>query len=381
MPAASTFPGKVGLQQRVFPAYRAPFFDALAQVCQGGLNVFAGKALPEENIHSEYRLESAGFTPARNRNIFPITSPFYQCWQGGLLHWLERQQPDALIVEASPRYPSTRLAIAWMHRRGRPVLGWGLGAPPFSKERFIDKLILPWRRRERLTLLRSLDGLIAYSRRGAREYEAAGFPPDRIFIAPNAVSPRPSGPPPDRPSTFLEKPAVLFVGRLQARKRIEHLLHACACLPPRLRPRLWIAGDGPAREELEILAGQVYPQAEFLGDRRGSDLEALFLEADLFVLPGTGGLAVQQAMAYALPVIVAQGDGTQDDLVRPENGLRIPAGDLPALAGALRTALSNVNRLRQMGAESYRIVSEEINLEEMVKAFLQALHAFSGDKI
>jgi len=29
-------------------------------------------------------------------------------------------------------------------------------------------------------------------------------------------------------------------------------------------------------------------------------------------------------MAYGLPVIVAEGDGTQSDLVRPENGWRIP---------------------------------------------------------
>ena len=44
---------------------------------------------------------------------------------------------------------------------------------------------------------------------------------------------------------------------------------------------------------------------------------AHFAGADLFVLPGTGGLAVQEAMSYALPVIVAKGDGTQEDLVRP----------------------------------------------------------------
>ena len=49
------------------------------------------------------------------------------------------------------------------------------------------------------------------------------------------------------------------------------------------------------------------------------------------MLPGTGGLAVQQAMAHGLPVIVAQGDGTQDDLVRPENGWQIPPDDLAAL--------------------------------------------------
>ena len=103
-------------------------------------------------------------------------------------------------------------------------------------------------------------------------------------------------------------------------------------------------GDGPARQILERLAQEIYPQAQFTGAHYGSELEADFSWADLFVLPGTGGLAVQQAMAYGLPVIVAQGDGTQDDLVRPGNGWQIPPDDLGQLAAALETALEDVSR-------------------------------------
>ena len=103
-------------------------------------------------------------------------------------------------------------------------------------------------------------------------------------------------------------------------------------------------------------------------------MKPYFVEADLFVLPGTGGLAVQEAMSHGLPVIVAQGDGTQDDLVRAGNGWQIPPNDFDALLAALRDALSDPARLRAMGAESYRIVSEEINLEKMVEAFVQAVN-------
>ncbi len=117
------------------------------------------------------------------------------------------------------------------------------------------------------------------------------------------------------------------------------------------------------------MAQRVYPRAEFLGARHGAGLEPFF-EADLFVLPGTGGLAVQQAMAHGLPVIVAEGDGTQDDLVRPENGWLVPPGDLAALTQAMREALSDVPRLRAMGRESYRIVESEANLDKMVEVFV-----------
>ncbi len=144
---------------------------------------------------------------------------------------------------------------------------------------------------------------------------------------------------------------------------------------PEPKPRLIIVGEGPEREALERLAGAVYPGAIFAGAKHGEELKPYLAEADLFVLPGTGGLAIQEAMAHGLPVIVAKGDGTQDDLVREGNGWQIPPDDQEALTETMRSALSDVKRLRRMGAESYRIVSEEVNLEKMVEAFVRALNS------
>ena len=99
--------------------------------------------------------------------------------------------------------------------------------------------------------------------------------------------------------------------------------------------------------------------------------------ADLFVLPGTGGLAVQEAMVYGLPVVVAEGDGTQEDLVRSENGWLIPANDENALSSALEEALIDPVRLRKMGAASFKIVQNEINIEQMVNVFVEAINSTS----
>ncbi|MBN2502437.1 MAG: glycosyltransferase, partial [Anaerolineales bacterium] len=169
-------------------------------------------------------------------------------------------------------------------------------------------------------------------------------------------------------------PTVLFVGRLQARKRIDLLLQACAALPENLQPELVIVGDGPARAEFETQAAEFYPRAQFAGAHFGDELATYFAAADLFVLPGTGGLAIQQAMVSGLPVIVAEGDGTQDDLVRPGNGWLLPPDDLSALTAALQSALAAPQRLRAMGRESYRIAAEEINLEAMVAVFVDVLN-------
>jgi glycosyltransferase involved in cell wall biosynthesis len=134
------------------------------------------------------------------------------------------------------------------------------------------------------------------------------------------------------------------------------------------------------RAETQSLARQVYPGAEFKSDLRGAPLAALFDAADLFVLPGTGGLAVQQAMSHALPVMVAEGDGTQANLVRPANGWRLPPNDEQALHAALREALVDPARLRRMGAESYRIVAEEVNLEKMVAVFTTVIQRVLAER-
>lgn len=366
------FNGRLGLQQRVLPAYRASFFDALNSACTDGLSVFAGQPLPDEAIRTTDHLEMAHFFPARNRHIGHISSSFYLCWQSGLLRWLNKVQPDALILEANPRYLSSRLAANWMRAKRRPILGWGLGGS--GGKDGMESVRRPGRQR----FLALFDGLISYSKRGAENYIAMGFSPDRVFVAPNAVTPRPTKPPPERSEQFDGSPVLLYVGRLQDRKRIDNLLYACAALPDELKPRLNIVGEGPTQGAFQELAATVYPQAEFPGPKHGAELEPYYLAADLFVLPGTGGLAVQEAMSYSLPVIVAEGDGTQDDLVRPENGWLVPANDRGALTRAIREALLDVKRLRSMGRQSYRIVDEEVNVEVMVASFIHALNTVSA---
>jgi glycosyltransferase involved in cell wall biosynthesis len=360
----SSYAGRVGIIQRVLPRYRAPFFDLLASQTNG-LSVFAGQPRPEEAIVSAEKLDRVKWQHARNVHL--LSGPLYLCYQRGATDWLREWDPHALIVEANPRYLSTPAAVRWMHAQDRPVLGWGLGA------RAAGGLLAAWRTARRKRFLTQFDGLIAYSERGAAEYRAAGYPAERIFVAPNAVAPRPAKPP--RRKALSSQATLLYVGRLQARKQLDALIRACASLPAALQPRLVLVGDGPERSELEELARRVYPVTEFTGALFGADLDAQFDAADLFVLPGTGGLAVQQAMAHGLPVIVAEGDGSQADLVQPDNGWLLQRGDEAALRAALRAALQEPQRLGEMGLISFQRVQEAYNLENMVGAFVSALNA------
>src|SRR5215212_1543999 len=192
------FPGKLAIQQRVLPLYRAPFFDLLASVCDGGMSLFTGLPRPSEGITTINRLKIADHYLGQNIHLF--SGALYLCYQRGLVDWLTNWNPDALIVEANPRYLSTPSAIKWMHKQHKPVIGWGLGSPPASG----------FQKQRRRSFINQFDALISYSQRGADEYAALGFPRRRIFVAHNSVTMPPSLVIPDRPSTFNLPPTILF---------------------------------------------------------------------------------------------------------------------------------------------------------------------------
>jgi glycosyltransferase involved in cell wall biosynthesis len=358
-------PVRLGIQQRILPAYRVPFFDMLAGECEGGLSLFAGDPLPGEGVITG-ELSISRVYHANNRRL-----PFNlggALWQTNILDWVKEWDPDILICEANPRTRTTPAAIRAVKSRGGSVIGWGLGAPDFHG------ILAPFLESYRRSVLYEYDAIISYSQTGADQYARLGIPPERIFTACNAVAAKPAHSAPERkPTATAAELKLLFVGRLQERKRVDLLLEACARQPEGMQPVLWIVGDGPALDTLREKAKKVFPRAVFFGALQGRELEEKFSAADLFVLPGTGGLAVQQAMSFALPVIVAEADGTQEDLVRPENGWRITPGHLDELTKTITLALRDISILRAMGLESFRIVSREINLERMVEGFKKSI--------
>jgi glycosyltransferase involved in cell wall biosynthesis len=89
---------------------------------------------------------------------------------------------------------------------------------------------------------------------------------------------------------------------------------------------------------------------------------------------------VQEAMSYALPVIVGEADGTQSNLVRSDNGWVMQHGNAEELADILREALRDIANLRKKGSASYAIVRDEVNLEAMVRAFEQAIITVMKDR-
>jgi glycosyltransferase involved in cell wall biosynthesis len=140
-------------------------------------------------------------------------------------------------------------------------------------------------------------------------------------------------------------PRLIFAGRLSEEKGLVNLIRAVGLLKQQgaaTKPVVELAGDGPQRQQLEMLAKAEGCGAQFvfLGQLNRRDLSAAMTRADFCVHPSsTEGLskAWLDAMAHGLPVLCTDAGAARE--VMGGDGVRgwiVPPDDARLLALALR---------------------------------------------
>jgi 1,2-diacylglycerol 3-alpha-glucosyltransferase len=151
-------------------------------------------------------------------------------------------------------------------------------------------------------------------------------------------------------------PAVVYVGRLDAEKRLDDLIRAVATLPEG-HAQLVLVGTGTRRADLERLAEreQVAHRVRFLGFVPDEQLPSVYRAGDVFAIPGVAELqsiATLEAMASGLPVVAANAVALPHLVSPGDNGCLVEPGDVPGLAAALAEVLRSPERRRRMGRRS-----------------------------
>ena len=170
--------------------------------------------------------------------------------------------------------------------------------------------------------------------------------------------------------------ALLTIGivkSLTPKYGVDLLLRAFAGLreDPQVRAlpqacRLLIVGDGPQRTELEALARELGIAActEFAGAVAHADVPAWLNRLDLYAAPSrldseSFGVAVIEASACALPVIVSDAGGLPEVVRDGETGLVVPRNDVPALRAALKRLVLDAALRERMGTAGRARVARE----------------------
>lgn len=213
-------------------------------------------------------------------------------------------------------------------------------------------------------------------------YGSYGVAPSKIFITRNSpdtdllCSIRESIKP-DRAILPACEHRLVHVGRLVAWKRVDMLLRAFARIKQRFDDaELLIIGIGPEEEMLKNLsvALQIDHCVRFLGgvyDPRR--LGQYLLSSKIYVLAGMGGLSINEAMCFGLPIICAIGDGTEKKLVYDNiNGKYFIDGNEDDLTAKIEYLFSHPALMRQMGIKSTEIIRDEINIHTVIEGYRKA---------
>ncbi|MFH1787846.1 MAG: glycosyltransferase [Candidatus Altiarchaeota archaeon] len=214
--------------------------------------------------------------------------------------------------------------------------------------------------------------------------DEVGLPGDKITVIHNGVDLDKFGVGADRKSIRRKlglkngDVACMTVARLDRQKGVEHLIDAAAMTPG---AKFLIAGEGPLKEKLEELAKAkgLGKSVTFLGLRR--DIPELLKASDVFILPSLWeGFpnVVLEAMAAGLPVIATDTSGTPEAVVQGETGLLVSPANANALSDALKSMISNPERMREMGRKGRARAERFFSLDEMIRKnedfYLKVLH-------
>ncbi len=157
-----------------------------------------------------------------------------------------------------------------------------------------------------------------------------------------------------------DKLRMLSVSRIETNKRVDWMLRALAAMehdPLPLSSRtdwmLHLAGQGSQMERMRELAATLglSSRVHFPGYVRDAELEQLYAEAHLFLMPAVQGYGIPaiEALTRGLPVLLHRESGVSDILRATPWATVINGGEEGLLSG-LRDAIDAVIRGTQMKA-------------------------------
>lgn len=178
---------------------------------------------------------------------------------------------------------------------------------------------------------------------------------------------------------------LLHVGRLVQWKRVDMLIRVFSRVRDRYpKAELLVIGSGPEEASLKRLGEELNLGTSITFTGGVYDPRVLgqyYMASSLYVLAGMGGLSINEAMCFGLPVLCSVCDGTEKVLVREGvNGRYFRDGDEADLYEKIIWCFDHADQLQQMGLKSMEIIRNEVNIRTVLDGYMQAFHYVQKQK-
>jgi glycosyltransferase involved in cell wall biosynthesis len=358
---------RLTLLTEIIAPYRIPVFNALACDSEIDLHViFLAETDPSMRQWKIYK-EDIRFSYEVLPSWRWIIGKSNLLINRGLGNSLLHASPDVLLC-GGYNYIASWQAMYWARRRQKPFLLW---MESNERDYRYSSFIV---RKLKASFLRRCAAAVVPGKASSEYATKLGFPPERVFIAPNAVDNELFARAAEqaransnslRRQKQLPSRFFLFVGRLVREKGVFDLLDAYGKLSPDLRKQVGLVyvGNGNARGELERRGANITPgTVQIAGFADREQLGSYYGLAEAFVFPtytDPWGLVVNEAMACGLPIIASSVAGAVDDLVQDHwNGVVVSQKDPAQLAQAMDQLARHPEMRWQMGQNSLSKIRE-----------------------
>lgn len=178
---------------------------------------------------------------------------------------------------------------------------------------------------------------------------------------------------------------MVCVARLERKKGIDAAIAACAKLKEENVDFLFqIIGNGSERKNLEkqICRLELEGHVPLLGTIANDQLVRFFSEACLFFMPCVKAqngqmdgipVAMMEAMACEVPVVSTRISGIPELVQHNISGLLVDKKDPDELANAVRTLLSNPDKIRRFGSAARLQIEQNFNINKTAAQLRQLI--------
>lgn len=170
------------------------------------------------------------------------------------------------------------------------------------------------------------------------------------------------------------KTLILFLGRFHQKKGLELLINAFALVANRCPiAHLVLAGSGDQdyikhiTQSLNDIGLDI--RSTITGQLNDDEKLAALADADLFALPSHGenfGLAVVEAMACGLPVLISDKVGIWQDVAKFEAGI-VTQCDSSKIADAMEKLVNDPGLRIKLGLNGKKLVEAQFNIDRMAE--------------
>jgi glycosyltransferase involved in cell wall biosynthesis len=187
-------------------------------------------------------------------------------------------------------------------------------------------------------------------------------PADRLTVAEPGTDPAP------RAGGSMGALQLLAVGSVVPRKGYDILVRALEQVRTDIAWQLDIAGaidrspETAAALDAQIAGSPLAPRIRVLGPLAESALADRYARSDVFVLSSLYegyGMVLTEALARGLPIVTATG-GAAAATVPDAAALKVPPGDVPALAAALQRIIEDVPLRRRLSDAAWQFAQASL---------------------